>query len=106
MLENELGLIKVGDRVTVSPFSMPDVTVEGRVAEINPWVNENGMVRVKSSVNYNPRLVEGMNARVSIFRLAGNQWVVPKSSVVLRTGRQVIFTLEEGKAMGKAKCSS
>ena len=99
VLENELGLIKVGDRVTVSPFSMPDVTVEGRVAEINPWVNENGMVHVKSSVNYNPRLVEGMNARVSIFRLAGNQWVVPKSSVVLRTGRQVIFTLEEGKAI-------
>lgn len=99
VLENELGLIQTGNKVTVSPFSMANVTVEGRVAEINPWVNENGMVHVKASVNYHPRLVEGMNARVSIFRSAGNQWVVPKSAVVLRTGRQVVFTLEGDRAI-------
>jgi len=36
---------------------------------------------------------------VSIFQLLGKQWVVPKSAVVLRTGRQVLFTLENGKAI-------
>jgi len=40
-----------------------------------------------------------MNVRVSIFRSLGKQWVVPKSAVVLRTGKEVVFTLEDGKAI-------
>lgn len=99
VLENELGMIRIGDRIKVAPFSMPGVEIEGRVSEINPWVDKNGMVQVKASVGYHERMVEGMNVRVSIFRSLGKQWVVPKSAVVLRTGRQVVFTLQEGKAI-------
>lgn len=98
-LENELGFINNGDKVTVTPFSMPDVKVEGRVSEINPWINENGMVKIKASVIYHDRLVEGMNVRVSAFQTVGKQWVVPKSAVVLRTGRQVVFTVVDDKAI-------
>jgi len=50
-------------------------------------------VQVKASVNYNTRLVEGMNVRVRTFRSAGKQWVVPKRAVVLLTGRPVVFTV-------------
>ncbi len=99
VLENELGFINNGDKVTVTPFSMPDVEVQGLVSEINPWVNENGMVNIKASLAYHERLVEGMNVRVSVFRTAGKQWVVPKSAVVLRTGRQVVFTIVDGRAI-------
>jgi len=99
VLENELGMIRIGDKIKVSPFSMPGVEIEGRVSEINPWVDKNGMVQVKASVGYHERMVEGMNVRVSIFRSLGKQWVVPKSAVVLRTGRQVVFTLVDGKAI-------
>ena len=99
VLENELGLIRTGDKVSVTPFSMPDVSVQGRVTEINPWVNENGMVNIKASISYHNRLVEGMNVRVSAFRTAGKQWVVPKSAVVLRTGKQVVFTIVDGRAI-------
>jgi len=99
VLENELGFINIGDNMKIAPFSMPELDVTGRVSEINPWVNENGMVQVKASVNYNSRLVEGMNVRVSTFRSAGKQWVVPKTAVVLRTGRQVVFTVVNGKAI-------
>ena len=99
VLENELAMIRTGDKIKVAPFSMPGVEVEGRVSEINPWVDKNGMVQVKASVGYHERMVEGMNVRVSIFRSLGKQWVVPKSTVVLRTGRQVVFTLENGKAI-------
>ena len=98
VLENELGYIKTGDEVKITPFSIPDLTVGGKVTEINPWVNENGMVKVRASVTYNSRLVEGMNVRVSAFRSAGKQWVVPKSAVVLRTGKQVVFVMSDGKA--------
>lgn len=99
VLENELGMIQIGDKIKVMPFSMPGVEMEGRVSEINPWVDKNGMVQVKASIGYHSRMVEGMNVRVSIFRSLGKQWVVPKSAVVLRTGRQVVFTLENGKAI-------
>ena len=91
--------IRTGDKVSVTPFSMPDVSVQGRVTEINPWVNENGMVNIKASISYHNRLVEGMNVRVSAFRTAGKQWVVPKSAVVLRTGKQVVFTIVDGRAI-------
>lgn len=99
VLENELGMIRTGDKIKVAPFSMPGVEVAGSVSEINPWVDKNGMVQVKASVGYHERMVEGMNVRVSIFRSLNKQWVVPKSAVVLRTGRQVVFTLENGKAI-------
>ncbi len=99
VLENELGFIREGDNVKIVPFSMPDVEIKGRVSEINPWVNKNGMVQVKASVAYHARLIEGMNVRVSAFRTVGKQWVVPKTAVVLRTGKQVVFTVAEGKAV-------
>lgn len=99
VLENELGFIKKKDAVKMVPFSMPNLEIKGQVIEINPWVDANGMVKVKASVNYHARLVEGMNVRVSAFRSAGKQWVVPKTAVVLRTGKQVLFTAVEGKAV-------
>ncbi len=99
VLENELGFIQKGDNVKITPFSMSDLEITGRVSEINPWVDANGMVQVKASVSYNPRLVEGMNVRISTFRSAGKQWVVPKTAVVLRTGRQVVFTIVNDRAI-------
>jgi RND family efflux transporter, MFP subunit len=99
VLENELGMIRAGDKIKITPFSMPDAKVEGRVSEINPRVDKNGMVQVKASVEYHPRMIEGMNVRVSIFRSLGKQWVIPKSAVVLRTGKQVVFTLVDSKAI-------
>lgn len=40
-----------------------------------------------------------MNVRVSVKRSVGEQLVIPKTAVVLRSGKQVVFTLKEGKAM-------
>lgn len=98
IMESELGLVQLGNTVQVTPFSMSDVKMEGKITEINPWVDENGMVQLKASVGYHPKMVEGMSVRVSIFRELEKQWVVPKSAVVLRTNKKVVFTLKDGKA--------
>lgn len=98
VLESELPLIKTGDKVEVTPFAVQDVKTEGRIKEINPLVDENGMVQVKATVTNSGKLFEGMNVRVSIQRSLGRQLVVPKEALVLRSGRQVIFTLVDGKA--------
>lgn len=98
VLESELPLIQTGDRVEVAPFAVADVKTEGRISEINPLVDENGMVKVMAAVTDRGKLFEGMNVRVSIHRSLGKQLVVPKEAVVLRSGKQVVFTLTEGKA--------
>ena len=99
MLESELPLIKVGDKVEVTPFSQTNVKTEGRISEINPLVNTDGMVQVKATVNGNNKLFEGMNVRVSVHRSLPDQLVVPKTAIVLRSGKQVLFTLKSGVAI-------
>ena len=66
--------------------------------KINPLVDDKGMVKVKASVNGRGRLFSGMNVRVNVHRSLDSQLVIPKSAVVLRSGKQVVFTLKDGKA--------
>lgn len=98
ILESELPLIKVSDRVQITPYADLTVAVEGVISLINPLVETNGMVKVKASVQRNNRLFEGGNVRVNVRRSIDGKWVVPKSAVVMRSGKQVLFTFKEGRA--------
>lgn len=98
ILESELALVKRGDEVKVKPYALPDKEYSGRVTEINPIVDSNGMVTLKAEVNGDRDLFDGMNVRVSLLRDVPDQFVVPKSAVVLRSNRQVMFTLKDGEA--------
>lgn len=98
IIESELPIVKPGDIISVVPFS--DIKPHsGHITEINPMVDENGMVKVWASVDGGNGLIDGMNVRVSVKRKVGEALVVPKSAVVLRSGRQVVFTLDGDKAM-------
>lgn len=97
VLESELPLIRTGDPVAVTPFAAAGST-EGKITEINPLVDENGMVQVKAAVANKGKLFEGMNVKVSVRRSLDKQLVIPKEAVVLRSGKQVVFTLVDGKA--------
>lgn len=99
VLESELPLVNRGDRVEVTPFAGTAGSCSGIVSEINPLVDENGLVSVRAKVNGGTKLFDGMNVRVSVKRSVPDQFVVPKTAVVLRTGKQVVFTLKDGKAM-------
>lgn len=99
VIEGELAMLKPGDAVSVAPFSDPAATATGRVSEINPMVDENGMVKVWATIDRRQGLLDGMNVRVRVRRKVGEALVVPKSAVVLRSGRQVVFTLRDGKAI-------
>lgn len=100
VLESELSLINVGDKVQVSPFSYSNYNVSGTVSEINPIVDENGMVRVKASIkNANSKLYYGMNIKVRVQRSIENQLVIPKSALVLRSNKEVVFTVKNNEAV-------
>lgn len=98
VLESELAIIKPGDEVSVSAFASND-THTGRVTEINPVVDKDGLVKVRAAVSGANGLFDGMNVKISVRRALDKRFVVPKTAVVLRTGKQVVFTHENGKAM-------
>lgn len=99
VLESELPLVRVGDSVEVTPYSSATDEKEGRITEVNPLVDENAMVQVKAVLDGGGQLFDGMNVRVKVRRRLEEKLQVPKSAVVLRSGRQVVFTLKEGKAL-------
>ena len=99
VLESELPLIAKGDRVDITPYAAGVSACAGRISEINPLVDENGMVKVKALVDDGRGLFDGMNVRVSVKRSVPDQLVIPKTAVVMRSGKQVVFTLKDGKAM-------
>jgi RND family efflux transporter MFP subunit len=99
ILENELPFMNLNDKVIVSPFSLSNYAVEGRVSEINPMIDKNGMVRVKALINnYDNKFYEGMNVKVRVQRLLGKQLVIPKTALLLRTNKKVVFTLKNNRA--------
>lgn len=98
VLESELPMVKPGDKVAVTPFSSTESRT-GHVTEINPMVDDNGMVRVWAAVDGGGGLIDGMNVRVSVKRAVEKSLVIPKSAVVLRSNRQVVFTLDGDKAI-------
>ncbi len=94
VLENEISQLRAGQQVTVKPYAMAKEFV-GRITEINPVV-ENGLIKVKAEVkNTTGELVEGLNVQVIIQNQLLEKLVVPKSAVVPRDGRRVVFTLME-----------
>ena len=100
ILENELPLINTNDKVLVSPFSQTTFTVEGHISEINPMVDRNGMIKVKAIIkNKDNKFYEGMNVKVRVQRLLGKQLVIPKTALVLRTNKKVVFKLENDRAI-------
>lgn len=100
ILESEIGRLKVGQAVSMRPFVEDSVFYNGKIIEINPIVDEHGLVIVKAIVpNSEGKLMQGMNVKVFIKDQVDDCLIVPKEAVVLRNNRQVVFTFSEGKAM-------
>lgn len=77
-----------------------ELSYSGRVAELNPRVDEKtGMVNVAILIaQNNASLLPGMHVQV-VLRLPHEQHlIVPKEAVVIRSGRSVVFTAEDGLA--------
>lgn len=99
VMESEISGISLNRPVTIIPFAQDSVSVTGKLTEINPLIDDNGLVTVKAVIsNYKDLLFEGMNVRVSIREVLPDQLVVPKQAVLQRQGREVVFTLESGFA--------
>jgi RND family efflux transporter MFP subunit len=90
IVESEVGDIRLSDEVQLIPFSS-QVVCKGRISEINPMVDENGLILVKAQVKNPGGLMDGMNVKVLVEKEISDQLVVPKSAVVLRDNQEVLF---------------
>jgi membrane fusion protein, multidrug efflux system len=97
LIESEVHEIKTGESVQIIPFAI-DKHYRGRVSEINPVVDEHGLVLVKAVLQNPGELIEGMNVKVLAERLVAGQMIVPKQAVVLRQNQEVLFKYTGGKA--------
>jgi RND family efflux transporter MFP subunit len=99
ILENELTFVQKGQAVKVRPFSTEEYYLTGTVSEINPLIDSNGQIAIRATViNLNNTLMEGMNLIISVKNCIINQISIPKTAVVLRNSKQVVFTYENGIA--------
>lgn len=99
ILENELNSIKNGQIVRIAPYAYANLSIKGEITQINPIVDQNGMVKVIAVCdNPNRNLAEGMNVKIVVEESIPNQLVIPKQSVVLRSEKSVVFTLSKGLA--------
>jgi membrane fusion protein, multidrug efflux system len=101
VIESEYSFINKGMPVGIVPFINDSTLISGKITQINPQVDENGMVKVKAEFQNNGRLIDGMNVKVVIRKPVPNRLVVPKEALVIRQGKDVIFIRQDSLAIWK-----
>ena len=99
LIEAEIKDVRLHDAVSITPFTN-NAQLSGYISEINPVIDEHGLVLVKARVkNVDSQLMEGMNVKVSVKKELHDLLVVPKSAIVLRQNQEVLFKYSLGKAL-------
>lgn len=96
VMESELQRVKTGMEITIQPFfqSVEKLTGTGRISLISPVVNEQGMIYCEAQIGQgNIPYRDGMRVNVHLLDAIPNVLVLPKSAVVDRQNRLVVFTL-------------
>ncbi|GEO22967.1 efflux RND transporter periplasmic adaptor subunit [Cyclobacterium qasimii] len=99
VLESDIGYVKKGHKAEIYPVTGASESISGTVISINPKVDENGLVQVTLKLSKGGSLLPGMNARAVIRAPQNNNLVVPKEAVVYRSGRPVVFTIDNNEAI-------
>ena len=100
VLETEISNLQAGMEVEITPYANHEHTLKGEITEVNPRIDENGMVKVKAVTgNRGALLVDGMNVSILVKRQIDNKIIVPKSAGLPRQGKKVVFVYQKGKAI-------
>lgn len=105
LLEKEALQVRKGQSLQVVPLAKESLRLPARVTTINPVVDEQGLVSIRARLSRAPSsgLFEGMNVQVILEQQIPNQLVIPRSALVLRSGREVVFTYEPNEQLAKWK---
>ena len=97
LMETELPLIRKGQAVNLFPIGFDSVSIPARLTAINPVVDEHGLITARAEVvpKYGLKKMifpDGMAVKVAVESLIPGQLVIPRSAVVLRSEKPVVFT--------------
>ena len=98
VLETDFKHLKIGLKADIYPLSFPDRAFEATLTEINPRVDQNGMITIKLTINDTNGLLPGMNANAVIKVPQSENVIVPREALVMKSGRPVVFTMDNGLA--------
>lgn len=99
ILESDVNVIKKGQSITFQSYSGNNKQYSAKISEINPSISQDGFVLIKAEMISNTNdLFDGMNVKIFINQTIKNTVVIPKEALVLRSNREVVFTLEKGLA--------
>lgn len=99
IIESEYCFLNKDCIVSIKPLSQKgSSTYSGRITEINPVISNNGLIQVKAKIKNNGSLLVGMNTSVLVKCPIKKALIIPKTAVVLRSNKPVVFTKVNGVA--------
>lgn len=99
VLESDALMLKSGTLADITLTANADQVVKAKVEVINPRVDlKTGLVRVTLKLINPPKIFPGMHVQVVIKLPHGDNIVVPKAAVVMRSGKAVVFTCTDSLA--------
>lgn len=103
VLEQELSHIYVGQMAEITLPALLGQQFSGKVTSINPRVDEDGLIQVNVRIlKPNGRIFPGMHAELQLKDSRTKAVIlVPIEAVLQRSGKEVIFTYENGLAKWK-----
>ena len=100
ILPSDYSLIQKNSPLEVRDFYQDSLRYQGIVTEINPQVSEQGLIRVRGKItDKHAALLHGMQVKVIINQPGMKMPVIPKTALVLRNNKEVVFTYEKGLAI-------
>jgi len=93
IMESELLYIKGCSQVSINSSAITN-NIQGTITSIDPFVDDNGMVKITAITKGSNELLEGMNVKVNILKSFPNKLIVPKEALVKRDGKDVIFSIK------------
>jgi RND family efflux transporter MFP subunit len=103
LLEQELARSQVQSKVFVSPVAQPDLRLPAVLDILNPTVDAGGLLRARARLtNYdNALLYPGMNVTVTLENNSPPVVLLPKSAIVTRSGKALVFTHDSDSELAK-----
>ena len=98
VLETDFKHIKTGLQADIYPLAFKNQQFEALLTEIDPKVDDKGMIAIKFRLLRPQGLLPGMNANAVIRVPQNHNIIVPREALVIKSGRPVVFTYENGLA--------
>jgi membrane fusion protein (multidrug efflux system) len=99
VLEADALKLHVGSLADIKTLSETAEVIKGAVSEVNPRVDEkSNLVKVVVKLQKNKDLLPGMSVQITFIIPYNRNIIVPKEAVVIRSGKHVVFTVENGLA--------